>query len=656
MLGRRIAVTAAIAIAIALVPAQAKRKIKHGIEPGPTEISAEERALAASPAEGIEHAIVLVNEYARNEDLDAYMETSLHFRAKILSNEGRDLADIEIPIRRQGGKIPVWWGRTLLPDGEVLELGREEIDEQLKASAGSKGIEWIKVALPGVVPGSVIDFGYTVRERGWVPLDSVPLQRRYLTKSFRYHWRPYSLLGAAFRMARDEGLNVRHDATAREIVIEAEDLPPFRSEPSMPPIDEARGMLHLYYLPRYANLDNYWDKTSEIYETTVRASMRRGSIKDALRTIQPAPEGTLLEKLKALYDWIGSELTRTGLRTFEQRAFGDDGRERADIVRQVMENKGGSSWELGLFYIALARELGAEARLVLTVDRTDRYWDYHLKTTSQFASSLVAVGDPGADAESMLVLDPGGGMPFGGVPWWLSGVYGMLVGDKKASPILIPTTAAEATVGRAEVEQEFVDENEVLVTQWSRVGGGQESMGRLRYLSRLSPGDRDRVLDAMCGENSSHELVEKEHSPIDPLATEFSLSCETEQLIDLGDGIGLYQVGFDGPWFDSLPQLDEGERQHPVILDFPRTERATITVRAPEGFRPANAPRGGLLDRGFASYQLDIETTDDAFVVRRDLTLRQVVFTGEKVAPLRKFLEDVRALDAGELQFERQGG
>ena len=94
------------------------------IRPGPTSISDEEHAITEDPAAGVEHAVILVEETERDEDIGAEMETRFHRRVKILSNQGRDLANIEIPFDPRTDRLKEWWGRTLLPDGTVLDISQ----------------------------------------------------------------------------------------------------------------------------------------------------------------------------------------------------------------------------------------------------------------------------------------------------------------------------------------------------------------------------------------------------------------------------------------------------------------------------------------------------------------------------------------------------
>jgi len=123
----------ACALAFILVPsplfltadptlAVAAEKTTIEIVPGARTMSPAEKAMAADPAQGSQHGIILVDESVRDESAGTETNLFRHVRAKIFSNEGRRLGDIEIDHDQERGSLKKWWGYTLLPDGTVQEM------------------------------------------------------------------------------------------------------------------------------------------------------------------------------------------------------------------------------------------------------------------------------------------------------------------------------------------------------------------------------------------------------------------------------------------------------------------------------------------------------------------------------------------------------
>src|SRR5436309_7101145 len=154
-----------LALAIVLMPSPllfAADTTAIEIVPGAKTMSAEEKAMAADPAKGSQHGIILVDESVRDESPGTETNLFRHVRAKIFSNEGRRLGDIEIEHDKETGLLKKWWGYTLLPDGTVLESKQSDLKEQEMAKSRGGRYAVLKTSLPGITPGCGIDYGYVV--------------------------------------------------------------------------------------------------------------------------------------------------------------------------------------------------------------------------------------------------------------------------------------------------------------------------------------------------------------------------------------------------------------------------------------------------------------------------------------------------------------
>jgi len=227
------------------------------IEPGPLTITEEEKAIEPDRAAGTEHVVTLIRETQLNDDYGSDSEMQFHLRAKILSGEARDLANVGIPMTERQ-RLTGWWGRTLLPDGRVLELEEKDLVEQHIASAGRLKRRELRGALPGVVPGAVIDYGYTVKGDVFYWSQRITLQERWPVRRFRFRWKPLKSHPAAFRVYRAEGLSVSVERDGQSVLVVGNDLPAVPEEPYMPPEHQVRASVVLYYLQEGDSLKNYW--------------------------------------------------------------------------------------------------------------------------------------------------------------------------------------------------------------------------------------------------------------------------------------------------------------------------------------------------------------------------------------------------------------
>src|SRR5262245_1076942 len=224
-------------------------KVKLKILPGPKTILPEELKLAPDAAKGAQHGIIIVSETNRDDDLSSGADVTHHLRAKIFTNEGRDLANVVLPYNAALGTLRTWWGWTVCPDGSLNELGEKELKEQAVVSgSGSEQLSTLKALIPGAAPGCVVDYGYSFAERGKRLLLREELQDQKPIQPLRYRWTPWSVIPAAFRPARTENLAIELKRNESEMLITGRDLPGVVQEPYGPPDKEVGASITFYYI------------------------------------------------------------------------------------------------------------------------------------------------------------------------------------------------------------------------------------------------------------------------------------------------------------------------------------------------------------------------------------------------------------------------
>ncbi len=645
-------------VAFGTQPSLAKRKAKVPITPGPTVMTEHEKGIQANPDAGIEHAVILVHETELDEDVGANTKRRFHLRAKILSNEGRDLADIELPWLDDNSKLVEWWGRTILPDGEVYELSRAELDSQVIGKDRRSEVKSFRAALPGVVPGCIIDYGYEVKSASFQYYNRVPLQRAYPIEKLLYRWIPWTGFQGAYIVNHG---SMRHpvdvDIDKGRITVVAANLPPALKEEYMPPKHATDVSIIFYYLFGSARYEHFWDDKAKSIDHS--ASMHFGKtryLKKAVEAIGIDPQAPVETRLQAVYDWVTANVSRLGLKSFEQvEDKSDEGKDRYDYVRKILESKEGSSYEVAVFYLALARYFGCEAHLVYVADRTENFWDRKLKSLYQFDSTLVAVRRPGDPEKKYVVLDPGSGLPFGEIPWYYSGVNGYLLTREGADTVRLQPAPITSNISETTVAIHFEEENEFTVYSWTALGRGQISMDERRYLRWMSPEDRSERIEKLCSTGTESEILTAEVGNLQELTSDYELQCKAEESNGLDESIGHYSMSFVGPWMKSVPGLTEGERILTVVFRFPRADITRMDVSAPEGFTPHDSLPTKTIESTFGKYVLSIKRTDEGYHVERLLALYPLAVPAEHYNELVEFLDSVRKADRTNLEFERAG-
>ncbi len=645
--------------ALVLAPAgAAPKKTDIVIEPGPAQMTEAERALAPDPAGGAEHAIILSLDVERDDRRGTGYEKGVHLRAKIHSNEGRGLADVEIPIT-DTGKLKQWWGRTILPDGTVLELAESDLKRQTAARAEGREASVLKAALPGVVPGAVIDYGYVLLDDGMPWIETVDLQRPWKVERLRYRWRASDWLQAAYRPKRLDGLTADIQKDREAILVTAERIPPMKEEPHMPPPDESRASVTLYYIAPYTSYDRFWEDLGRRVDVGLKRFLGRD--KPLREIVASLPEGPLEKRLEAAYDWVEANIKREGLLSAEEVESGSSEKEEdaRSNVTTLLEKKAGSFYEVAALYIGLARLLGAEAYLVFAPDRTERYWDPNLRSTYSFDYLLVAVQPPAEGEGKTIFADPGSGLPFGEVPWWIAGVPAMLCTPKGGKPATIPLSDMRKNTIEARANVSFTRDLDTQRGLWTRVAKGQSAYASRHSLRRTAPDERQERIDGYCGAGTEFEVREANAADLDRLGGELKIRCDASR-----EGLGIdpevdrLQVAFGGPWISALPELGAApERQFPVVFDYPWVAVEEVIVNAPPGYEPEGTPFEPVrVDSPYGRYQLRVDVSETAYRIQRMVVLGAVIVQVPEVPKLRAFLDDARRHDRTPLVFQRKSG
>jgi len=116
-------------------------------------------------------AVILFREVDR-DDTDYGSKEDNYVRIKILTEEGRKYADIEIPYLKDAENIVNLKARSIRPDGTIANFEGKPFDKTIVKARGLK-YQAKTLTLPDVQVGSVIEYLYTdkfawLRDSQWI--------------------------------------------------------------------------------------------------------------------------------------------------------------------------------------------------------------------------------------------------------------------------------------------------------------------------------------------------------------------------------------------------------------------------------------------------------------------------------------------------------
>ena len=186
---RRWLVISSFALLVVLVVAAFHLKtVSAGI--GFQSIPPEELQMTKEPQAPGAPAVILFRQVDRDDTGQTAHEDD-YFRIKILTEEGRKYADIEIQFFKQSSSIVNLRARTIRPDGSSVNFDGKVFEKDIVKAKGVKYLAKI-FTLPEVQVGSIIEYYYTidltenyVYDSHWI------LSNELFTKKAKFSLKPY---------------------------------------------------------------------------------------------------------------------------------------------------------------------------------------------------------------------------------------------------------------------------------------------------------------------------------------------------------------------------------------------------------------------------------------------------------------------------------
>ncbi|HVG20727.1 MAG TPA: DUF3857 and transglutaminase domain-containing protein, partial [Blastocatellia bacterium] len=310
----------------------------------------------------------LNDKYAEGTSLKSYL------RIKIFNERGRRYKDVQLPYKVELGRVTDVSARTIRPDGSVVEVaGRDIFDKVLMKT--SHGIWRAKVfSMPAVEPGAIIEYRYRQTYPEGFRYFALDLQSELFTKELHYSIQPpvASKLGVrwvAFNAQDPKRFAPKWDGT---FDIRAENIPPFRREPLMPPDLGVKMWGWLYYSNETeTDPDKYWREYARRmhdrarYETDPARAIRR-----VVDSITLSTDG-LAEKIARIYSYVQKEIRNVDFKDDHAEGEAETGLKKNDSAEDTIRRRYGSPRDINRLFISMLRAAGLDARVAELTTRDE---------------------------------------------------------------------------------------------------------------------------------------------------------------------------------------------------------------------------------------------------------------------------------------------
>jgi len=190
---RRVLIVACWAVVLLLATAKYPLvTVRAGV--GFQPISPEELKMTSEPLAPGAPAIILYRQVDRDDNGMTSHEDN-YVRIKILTEEGRKQADVEIPFLKGGNDVVHLRARAIRPDGSVTDFDGKVYE---KSIVKARGMQYMAktFTLPDVQVGGIIEYSFTydfkeyaLYESHWI------LSQDLFTKAAKFSLKPYQGAG-----------------------------------------------------------------------------------------------------------------------------------------------------------------------------------------------------------------------------------------------------------------------------------------------------------------------------------------------------------------------------------------------------------------------------------------------------------------------------
>jgi hypothetical protein len=425
------------------------------------------------------------------------------------------------------------------------------------------------------------------------------------------------------------------------------DVPPIPDEDWMPPIESYLYKVFFYYMAA-SSPAQFWLNEAKFWQKDVDHFAEPSKPIHAAVEGLVAPTDSELDKAKKLYAAVqgldNTDFSRVKGAS-EMKVLRIKEAKRAE---DTWAQKSGSSDDIALLYLAMARAAGLTAYPVKMVDRSERDFDPSFMDFNQLTDTLVVLSVGGKE----MLLDPGEKMcAFGMVSWKHSEARGVRESAQGLSIWLAPPQQyTDNTISRsAEI---VVDEHGGISGTCSIVMTGQEA---LRWRQAAVENDMDEVKKQF-----DHELEGLVPDGVEAHIDHFLAIDQPDvnliAMVKLEGTLGtpmakrLLLPGFFFETRGHVPFLKEDKRQEAVDMRYGERVIDVVDYTLPAGMSVEGAPADNRISwTGHALYVVKSQSGAGKLSVAHSVLRGFALAKPEEYGDLRGFYQKMAAADQEQL-------
>lgn len=589
-------------------------------------------------------AVILYREVNRDDGRTPHEDN--YVRIKVLTEEGRKYANVEIPFFKDSGNVHNLKGRSVRPDGSVVPFDGKVIEQTI---VKAKGVKYLAktFTLPDVQVGSVIEYHYTIDfNEGYVYDSRWVLSEELFTKAAKFSLKANQ--DFALRWSWPQGLPTGTQPPKDDhgtIRMDSNSIPAFQTEDYMPPETALKYRVDFIYSEGIPEKDaaKFWkDYAKKQFGSVEDFVNKKKAMEQAVAQTVGASDSPEV-KLQKIYARVQQLRNTTFEREKTEQELKREKQKEVNNVEDVWKRGYGDGRQITWLFLGMVRASGFEASPVLVSRRNVTFFNNNVMNPRELDDNVVQVMLNGKE----LYFDPGTAFtPYGMLPWWETMAPGLKLSKDGGAWVQAPLTDSSMT----KIERKAVlklDNEGTLEGKLAVTYSGSEAQALRMDERGEDDTSRKKVLEDMVKEMVPVGIeVELAHQPDWKSSSATMIAEYTLKVPGWVSGAGkraLLPVGlFSAP---EKGLFENAGRTHMVYFHYPYQKVDDVTIELPLGWKVGSLAKPVDNDAKAAVYTMKVEEQNGTLHLSRTLRSELMMIPTDSYVALRGFFQGVRTGD-----------
>ncbi len=513
-----------------------------------------------------------------------------YIRVKIFTERGREkYSKVDIPFVK-GMKIKDILARVIKADGTIVELAKTDIFDREIAKQDKAKIKAKSFAVPNIEPGVIVEYQY----KEVIPGASasgmrMKFQRDIPIQTISYFFKPaLDVRYMTFNMEDNKFIKDKNGYYRATL----ENVPALKEEPRMPPEDEVRSWLLLYYTNDLkGDYTDFWARAGGFIARTweIKDTLKPGKEIKAAAAQITAGAASPDEQLTKIYEFCKTKIKNI---TFDTQMT-DEEKEKIKpnkSTNDTYQKLQGTSSEINELFASLATAIGLESRLAFGGDRSEKFFNPKQAHTSFIHFSAIAV----KVNNQWKYFDPGSlFVPAGMLSWFEEDTSVLLLGYKDYVRTEIPLSDADKSVAKRTGKFKLLEDGTLEGTVRIEYTGHLSNLYKLNNYDDSAVKREESLKEEVKKQISTAEIsnisIENVTDPEKPFTYEYKIRVPNYAQ-KTGKRLFLQPGFFE---YGKNPLFSSATRKYDIYFQYPWAENDNIEIALPQGFQLDNAEQPG---------------------------------------------------------------